>query len=94
MPINGKTPTPPTQRELSLSQHTPSYPAEGNPNLSAELNNRALQTSFADDDTKPFSVGIQDIDEAIFYAHSRATGNKNDEIYGRGSRSRMYELYF
>ena len=67
MPINGRTPTPPTQRELSLSQHTPSYPAEGNPNLSAELNNRALQTSFADDDTKPFSVGIQDIDEAIFY---------------------------
>jgi hypothetical protein len=28
MPINGRTPTPPTQRELSLSQHTPSYPAE------------------------------------------------------------------
>jgi hypothetical protein len=67
MPINGRTPIPPTQRELSISQHTPSYSQEGNPNLSAELNNRALQTSFADDDTKPFSVSIQDIDEAIFY---------------------------
>ena len=67
MPVNKRTPIPKTQRELSISQHTPSYPAEGNPNLSAELNNRALQTSFADDDTKPFSVSIQDIDEAIFY---------------------------
>jgi hypothetical protein len=67
MPINGRNPIPPTQRELSISQHTPSYPQEGNPNLSAELNNRALQTSFADDTTKPFSVSIQDIDEAIFY---------------------------
>ena len=67
MPINGRNPIPPTQRELSVQQHTPSYPQDGNPNLSAELNNRALQTSFADDTTKPFSVNIQDIDEAIFY---------------------------
>lgn len=67
MPINGRNPIPPTQRELSVSQHTPSYPQQGNPNLSSEPNNRALQTSFADDSTKPFSVSIQDIDEAIFY---------------------------
>jgi len=67
MPINGRTPIPPTQKELSISQHTPSYPQQGNPNLSSEPNNRAFQTSFADDNTKPFSVNIQDIDEAIFY---------------------------
>jgi len=62
-----KKPSPPTQRELSLKNVNPTYPEYGNPNSAAEINNRALQTSFADDDTKPFSVSIQDIDEAIFY---------------------------
>jgi hypothetical protein len=64
---NVKKPTPPTQRELSLRNTVPKYPQEGNPNSSAENKNRALQTSFTDDTTKPFSVGIQDIDEAVFY---------------------------
>ena len=64
---NLRKPNPPTQRELSLKNTVPKYPQEGNPNLSAETNNRALQTSFSDDTTKPFSVGIQDLDEAVFY---------------------------
>jgi hypothetical protein len=60
-------PTPKTQRELSLQNVVPKYPEYGNPNSAAEPNNRALQTSFRDDTTKPFSVGIKDIDEAVFY---------------------------
>jgi hypothetical protein len=63
-------PTPKTQREISVEQHKSTYVPAGNPNY-ADPNvpgvNRALQTSFRDDNTKPFSVGIKDIDEAVFY---------------------------
>jgi len=60
-------PIPKTQRELSLENVVPKYPEYGNPNSAAEINNRASQISFRNDNTKPFSVSIQDIDEAIFY---------------------------
>ena len=63
-------PTPKTQRELSVEQHVSTYVPAGNPNY-ADPNvpgvNRSLQTSFRDDNTKPFSIGIKDIDEAVFY---------------------------
>jgi len=63
-------PTPKTQREISVEQHVSTYVPAGNPNY-ADSNvpevNRALQTSFRNDTTKPFSIGIKDIDEAVFY---------------------------
>jgi hypothetical protein len=63
-------PTPKTQREISVEQHVSTYVPAGNPNY-ADPNvpdvNRALQTSFRNDTTKPFSIGIKDIDEAVFY---------------------------
>jgi len=63
-------PTPKTQREISVEQHVSTYVPAGNPNY-ADPNvpgvNRALQTSFRNDNTKPFSIGIKDIDEAVFY---------------------------
>jgi hypothetical protein len=63
-------PTPKTQREISVEQHVSTYIPAGNPNY-ADSNvpgvNRALQTSFRNDNTKPFSIGIKDIDEAVFY---------------------------
>jgi hypothetical protein len=62
-----KKPTPKTQREISKSQHIATDVQMGNPNNSAQINNRATQVSWKGDDVKPFSVGIQDIDEAIFY---------------------------
>ena len=64
-----RKPIPPTQRELSLKQHTAFDPEQGNPNSFVEdgKTNRSLNLSFKDDTTKPFSVGIKDIDEAIFY---------------------------
>ena len=64
-----RKPIPKTQQQLSKEQHIPYSPQAGNPNdfIETPQNNRALNTSFKGDTTKPFSVGIQDIDEAIFY---------------------------
>jgi len=64
-----RKPIPKTQKQLGNEQVVPSYNQAGNPNNfnPSTTENRALQTSFKGDTTKPFSVGIQDIDEAIFY---------------------------
>jgi hypothetical protein len=63
-------PTPKTQREISVEQHNSTYVPAGNPNY-ADPNvpgiNRALQASWKGDNVKPFSVGLKDIDEAVFY---------------------------
>jgi hypothetical protein len=72
--INKKRPTPKTQREIFVSQQEPYIPPAGAPGFSPTGNpneasqpNRANQTSFRDDPTKPYSIGIQDIDEAVMY---------------------------
>ncbi len=71
MTKNSRTPIPKTQRELSISQQVPynqegpGFQPVGNPN--GDLPNRANQLSFKGDSTKPFSIGIQDIDESIMY---------------------------
>jgi len=64
-----RKPIPKTQKQLGNEQVTPTYPQYGDPNdfIQTPQNNRALNTSFKGDTTKPFSVGIQDIDEAIYY---------------------------
>jgi hypothetical protein len=64
-----RKPIPKTQKQLGNEQITPTYQQAGNPNNfnPTPQNNRALNTSFKGDTVKPFSVGIQDIDEAIFY---------------------------
>jgi hypothetical protein len=61
-----RKPTPKTQKEISLSQHKATAPEWGNPNDRLKPN-RSQQVSWKGDDVKPFSVGIQDIDEAVFY---------------------------
>jgi hypothetical protein len=66
MAKNSRTPIPKTQRELSIEQHQAYSSEVGNPNTSNDLN-RGNQISFNGDSTKPFSIGIQDIDEAVFY---------------------------
>jgi hypothetical protein len=67
MAKQGRTPTPKSQEEISNSLITPyDQLNRGNPNTNTQLN-RGEQLSFKDDTTKPFSLGIQDIDEAIFY---------------------------
>ena len=68
MAQQGRKPIPKTQKEISISQHTAYDESMGNPNFAIpDKNNRALQTSFKGDTTKPFSINIQDLDEAVFY---------------------------
>jgi hypothetical protein len=62
----GRIPIPKTQKEILVNQQVPFDVERGNPNKSNDLN-RATQTSFRNDNTKPFSVGLQDIDGAIMY---------------------------
>jgi hypothetical protein len=72
MATKGRKPIPKTQKEILLStqetynQEGPGFSPTGNPNL-ASNSGRAGQISFKGDTTKPFSIGIQDIDEAVFY---------------------------
>ena len=66
MAKNSRTPIPKTQRELSVEQHKAFDTEIGNPNNANNIN-RGDQVSFTGDTTKPFSIGIQDIDESIMY---------------------------
>ena len=64
----GRKPIPKTQKEISNSFVTPYDVTQGNPNDAIpSTKNRALQQSWKGDTTKPFTISIQDIDEAIFY---------------------------
>lgn len=74
MAARGRKPIPKTQKEILISQQTPYIPPSGAPGFSPTGNpnnddvfNRGNQISFKGDTTKPFSIGIQDIDEAIMY---------------------------
>tara|TARA_R110002020_G_scaffold41891_1_gene123093 strand:- start:1556 stop:2491 length:936 start_codon:yes stop_codon:yes gene_type:complete len=79
MAKNYRKPVPKSQKEISKNLQTPTDPQMGNPNDSApgpqfspdnQANipfNRSTKMSFKGDTTKPFSIGIQDIDESIMY---------------------------
>jgi len=75
MAEHGKIPRPKTQREILLNdpvQDTYKNPENGdttgNPNKAfPDRNNRGNHVSFRDDTTKPFSLGLKENDEAIFY---------------------------
>jgi hypothetical protein len=67
MAVRGRTPVPKSQEEISNNLIQPyDELGRGNPNTRTTLN-RGEQVSFRDDTTKPFSLGIKDIDEAIAY---------------------------
>ena len=69
-----RKPIPKTQKELSIAQQTPSSERYGNPNIPVDLNlsetgiefNRSEKLTLTGDTTKPFSIGIKDVDEAVF----------------------------
>ncbi len=75
MAEHGKIPRPKTQREILLSnpvQDTYKNPENGettgNPNRAfPDRNNRGNHVSFRDDNTKPFSLGLKENDEALFF---------------------------
>ena len=58
---NTRKPTPKTQKEISREQHIATSVEYGNPNNRVKPN-RSQQVSWKDDNVKPFTVGIQDID--------------------------------
>jgi len=86
-------PTPKTQREISVEQHKSTYVPAGNPNY-ADSNvpgiNRSLQTSFKNDNVKPFSIGIKDIDESIFYYFENII---QPSVYQNGERLPVPIIY-
>lgn len=63
---NGKKPTPKTQKEISIGLQEPFDKEIGNPNL-LTTENRANQLTFRNDSVKPFSIGFEDIDNAILF---------------------------
>jgi len=78
MPQNRK-PVPKTQKEISVGLQQPYDPTMGNPNnpdqfsIHPDINqsgipfNRGEKLSQKGDTYKPFTVGLEDIDESIFY---------------------------
>ena len=66
MATQGRTPIPKSQAEIANGFVEPFDTQRGNPNQSRDLN-RGNKTSLRDDTTKPFSIGIKDIDESIVY---------------------------
>jgi hypothetical protein len=74
MAKNSRTPIPKSQKEILINQQelyvppvgAPGFQATTNPNEANTLN-RGDQVSFSGDSVKPFSIGIQDIDESLMY---------------------------
>ena len=70
-----RKPRPKTQKEISISQHTAQDTTRGNPNKDFNSNEsetgisfkRSTKLSYKDDNSKPFSIGLQDIDDALFF---------------------------
>ena len=103
-----RKPIPKTQREISIEQKQAFDTERGNPNARINPNesetgisfNRSTKLSFRNDDTKPFSIGIQDLDEAVFYYFKNVikpfvyqNGNRRDVpiIYGSPERWKSFQ---
>lgn len=79
MPKQTRKPVPKTQKEISVGLQTPHDPTVGNPNnpdqfsIHPDINqsgipfNRSEKMSRRGDTYKQFTVGLEDIDESIFY---------------------------
>lgn len=97
MATRGRKPTPKTQKDILLSKQQPYNPPEGSPGFSptgnpnlVETPNRADQISFRGDTTKPFSIGIQDIDEAVFFYFQKVI---NPYVIQNGQRVNVPIIY-
>jgi len=85
-----RTPIPKTQKEISIDQQVPYNKESGNPNLASQPNNRGNNLSFRDDKTKPLKIGIQDIDEAVFYYFNEVI---RPSVYQNGERLPVPVIY-
>jgi len=95
--INKRKPVPKTQREISISHQEPYNPPDGSPGFSptgnpnpVNLTNRADQVSFKGDTSKAYTIGIQDIDEAIMYYFQNVI---QPSVYQNGERIAVPVVY-
>lgn len=97
-----RQPTPKTQREISEGLHTPHDVTAGNPNDAGKYStdpninqagipfNRSEKMSRKGDTYKEFTVGIQDIDEAILYYFQNVI---RPFVYQNGERIEVPVMY-
>lgn len=85
-----RKPIPKTQKEISIDQHVPYDKESGNPNLAKAPENRGNNLSFRGDNVKPFNIGIQDIDEAVFYYFKNVI---QPSVYQNGERLPVPVIY-
>jgi|TARA_B100000780_G_scaffold39592_1_gene24632 hypothetical protein len=93
-----RKPIPKTQKELSIEQQSPSSERYGNPNIPVNSNesqtgigfNRSEKLSWTDDTTKPFSIGLKDLDEAVFYYFNNVI---KPFVYQNGERREVPIIY-
>ena len=93
-----RKPVPKTQKEISIDLPTPSDPRYGNPNIASNPNesetginfNRSEKLSWTGDTAKPFSIGIKDIDEAVFYYFKNVI---KPFVYQNGERRNVPIIY-
>ena len=93
-----RKPIPKTQKELSIAQQSPSSERYGNPNIPLPSNenetginfNRSEKLSWTGDTTKPFSIGIKDLDEAVFYYFQNVI---KPFVYQNGERREVPIIY-
>jgi hypothetical protein len=93
-----RKPIPKTQKEISIDQQRPTSTRYGNPNIPSNSNesetgiafNRSEKLSWKGDNTKPFSIGIQDLDEAVFYYFQNVI---KPFVYQNGERREVPVIY-
>lgn len=93
-----RKPIPKSQREISSTSQDAFDVARGNPNTSLGSNenetgidfNRAEKLSFKGDKSKQFSIGIQDLDEAVFYYFKNVI---KPFVYQNGERREVPIIY-
>tara|TARA_Y100000114_G_scaffold28574_1_gene24348 strand:- start:4682 stop:5689 length:1008 start_codon:yes stop_codon:yes gene_type:complete len=93
-----RKPIPKTQKQISIDQQTPTDPRYGNPNIPLPTNenetgipfNRSEKLSWKGDSTKPFAIGIQDLDEAVFYYFRNVI---KPFVYQNGERREVPIIY-
>jgi hypothetical protein len=96
MKNTNKKPTPKTQRQLNLSFQEPYVNPDtgksfGNPNPETlPTEKRGNQQSFRDDNTKPFSLGLKDLDEALLYYMSNII---KPSVYQNGVAQKVPVIY-
>lgn len=93
-----RKPRPKTQKEISIDQHDAYDVRRGNPNKDFGSNEsetgipfkRSTKLSYKGDNVKPFSIGLKDINDALFYYLKKEI---NPSIIQNGNRVKVPIIY-